>query len=171
MVQTKPGLDNTRIINVNNMLANLALRKGCYFINIREALTKQDGSMIDEYDAQYDGVHFKPHRIPGMEPVSGHAYCLECPQRVYWPESVQDFGKLTGSLSHPLFTTKKKKQESCPFAAEMLRTGTIFRHNTDEMTENVEELHKSIKRLPKFLADYTRKTLKFPPETGNIVLV
>ena len=60
VVQTKPGLDNNRIINVNNMLANLALRKGCYFINIREALTKQDGSMIDEYDAQYDGVHFNP---------------------------------------------------------------------------------------------------------------
>ena len=60
VVQSKPGLDNNRIINVNNMLANLALRKGCYFINIREALTKQDGSMIDEYDAQYDGVHFNP---------------------------------------------------------------------------------------------------------------
>lgn len=60
VVQTRPGLDNNRIINVNNMLANLALRKGCYFVNIREALTKPDGSMVDEYDANYDGVHFNP---------------------------------------------------------------------------------------------------------------
>ena len=60
VVQTRPGLDNNRIINVNNMLANLALTKGCYFVNIREALTKPDGSMVDEYDAEYDGVHFNP---------------------------------------------------------------------------------------------------------------
>lgn len=60
VVQTKPGLDNARIFRVNNMLANLALRKGCYFVNIREALTKPDGSMVDEYDAEYDGVHFNP---------------------------------------------------------------------------------------------------------------
>ena len=60
VVQNKPGLDNGRIFTVNNLLANLALRKGCYFVNIREALTGPDGSMIDEYDAEYDGVHFNP---------------------------------------------------------------------------------------------------------------
>ena len=60
VVQARPGLDNNRIVSVNNLLANLALRKGCYFVNIREALTKADGSMIDEYDAEYDGVHFNP---------------------------------------------------------------------------------------------------------------
>ena len=60
VVQSRPGLDNTRIFNVNNLLANLALRKGCYFVNIREALTNPDGSMIDAYDAEYDGVHFNP---------------------------------------------------------------------------------------------------------------
>lgn len=60
VVQTKPGLDNARIATINDLLANLALRKGCYFVNIREALTNPDGSMVDAYDAEYDGVHFNP---------------------------------------------------------------------------------------------------------------
>ena len=55
---SKPGLDNTRIATVNDLLANMALRKGCYYINIREALTNPaDGSQIDDY-ATKDGVHF-----------------------------------------------------------------------------------------------------------------
>lgn len=58
VVDTKPGLDNARIATVNDMLANMALRKGCYYINIREALTNPaDGSQIDDY-ATKDGVHF-----------------------------------------------------------------------------------------------------------------
>lgn len=60
VVQSHPGLDNARIAAVNDQIANLALRKGCNFVNIREALTNPDGSMIDEYDANYDGVHFNP---------------------------------------------------------------------------------------------------------------
>ncbi|MGN0975089.1 MAG: GDSL-type esterase/lipase family protein [Gemmiger sp.] len=60
VVASKPGLDNARIRTVNNLLANLALRKGCYFINTQEALSNPDGSMIDEYDANYDGIHFNP---------------------------------------------------------------------------------------------------------------
>ena len=60
VVQTRPGLDNARIAAVNDQLANLALRKGCYFVNIREALTKTDGSLIDEYDVGLDGVHLNP---------------------------------------------------------------------------------------------------------------
>ena len=60
VVQVKPGLDNTRIATVNDLLANLALRKGCYFVNIREALTNPaDGSQIDDYQVG-DGVHFNP---------------------------------------------------------------------------------------------------------------
>ena len=31
VVQSKPGLDNTRIATANDLLANMALRKGCYF--------------------------------------------------------------------------------------------------------------------------------------------
>lgn len=58
VVASKPGLDNTRIATVNDLLANMALRKGCYYINIREALTNPaDGSQIDDY-ATKDGVHF-----------------------------------------------------------------------------------------------------------------
>lgn len=57
VVQTKPGLDNARIQTVNDMLANLALRKGCYFVNTREVLANQDGSMVDDYGAN-DGIHF-----------------------------------------------------------------------------------------------------------------
>ena len=60
VVQTKPGLDNARIATVNDLLANLALRKGCYFVNIREVLTNPaDGSQIDDYQVT-DGVHFNP---------------------------------------------------------------------------------------------------------------
>ena len=56
--RVKPGLDNQRIATVNDLLANMALRKGCYYVNIREALTNTaDGSQIDEY-ATKDGVHF-----------------------------------------------------------------------------------------------------------------
>ncbi|MEE0708756.1 MAG: SGNH/GDSL hydrolase family protein [Gemmiger sp.] len=58
VVQSKPGLDNARIATVNDLLANLALRKGCYFVNIREVLTDPaDGSQIDDYQVT-DGVHF-----------------------------------------------------------------------------------------------------------------
>ena len=58
VVASKPGLDNTRIATVNDLLANMALRKGCYYINIREVLTNPaDGSQIDDY-ATKDGVHF-----------------------------------------------------------------------------------------------------------------
>ena len=58
VVASKPGLDNQRIATVNDLLANMALRKGCYYVNIREALTNTaDGSQIDDY-ATKDGVHF-----------------------------------------------------------------------------------------------------------------
>ena len=60
VVESKPGLDNARIATVNDLLANLALRKGCYFVNSREALTNPaDGSQIDDYQVT-DGVHFNP---------------------------------------------------------------------------------------------------------------
>lgn len=59
VVETHPGLDNARIQTVNNMLANLALTHGCYFVNIQEALCNPDGSQIDEYEAA-DGIHFNP---------------------------------------------------------------------------------------------------------------
>ena len=58
-IQAIPGVQETVIYTVNDLLANLALRKGCYFVNIREVLTyPSDGSQIDEYET--DGVHFTP---------------------------------------------------------------------------------------------------------------
>ena len=58
VIESKPGLDNTRIYTVNDLLANLALRKDCYFVNIREVLTNPaDGSQVDDYQVG-DGVHF-----------------------------------------------------------------------------------------------------------------
>lgn len=59
VVETTPGLDNARIQTVNNMLANLALRTGCYFLNIQEALCTPAGDQIDDYSAA-DGIHFNP---------------------------------------------------------------------------------------------------------------
>ena len=56
---TKPGLDNDRLRVVNNLLANMTLRKGCYFVNIAEVLNGPDGSQIDEYAVQY-GIHLQP---------------------------------------------------------------------------------------------------------------
>lgn len=56
---SKPGLDNARIETVNNMLANLALQKDCYFINVTEVLNQADGSQVDEYQTK-DGIHFQP---------------------------------------------------------------------------------------------------------------
>ena len=58
VVQSKPGLDNARIATANDLLANMALRKGCYYVNVREVLTNPaDGSQYDDY-ATKDGVHF-----------------------------------------------------------------------------------------------------------------
>lgn len=59
VVQTKPGLDNARIQQINCRLAQLALEKGCYFIDLQEALTGPDGNQIAEYAAK-DGIHYNP---------------------------------------------------------------------------------------------------------------
>lgn len=55
VVNTTPGLDNDRIRTVNNLLANMALRKGCYFLNLPEIFTNTEGSQLDEYEG--DGIH------------------------------------------------------------------------------------------------------------------
>lgn len=57
VVQSKPGLDNTRIRAINSRLAQLAQEKGCYFIDLQEALTGNDGNQIAEYAAR-DGIHY-----------------------------------------------------------------------------------------------------------------
>lgn len=57
VVTSKPGLDNTRIRQINCRLAQLALEKGCYFIDLQKALTGPDGNQIAEYAAK-DGIHY-----------------------------------------------------------------------------------------------------------------
>lgn len=57
VVNTKPGLDNARIRQINCRLAQLAMEKGCYFIDLQEALTGADGNQIAEYAAA-DGIHY-----------------------------------------------------------------------------------------------------------------
>ena len=57
VVRAKPGLDNARIQQINCRLAQLAMEKGCYFIDLQEALTGPDGNQIAEYAAR-DGIHY-----------------------------------------------------------------------------------------------------------------
>ena len=55
----KPGLYKDRLMRVNDELAALALQKGCYFVNIWEALADENGDLKAEI-AQGDGYHVKP---------------------------------------------------------------------------------------------------------------
>ena len=55
----KPGLYKDRLQRVNDDLAALALTKGCYFVNIWEALADETGDLKAEI-AQGDGYHIKP---------------------------------------------------------------------------------------------------------------
>ena len=52
----QPGLNRERIMRVNNKLAQLAMEKGCYFVNIYDALADENGDLREEYAAA-DGVH------------------------------------------------------------------------------------------------------------------
>ena len=88
VVASKPGLDNTRIAAVNDLLANMALRKGCYYINIREALTNPaDGSQIDDY-ATKDGVHFNAAGYHAWAEYLATHTVWEPPQRLQRREPV-----------------------------------------------------------------------------------
>ena len=82
---SQPGLYKDRIQRVNNQLAALALEKGCYFVNIYEALADENGDLNSEYAAQ-DGVHLKPAAYPVMaEYLAKHtAYAADNP---YMPGS------------------------------------------------------------------------------------
>lgn len=61
LCQTKnyEGLNRDRLCAINDELAAIALEKGCYFINLWEALADENGDLIEEY-AQPDGYHLKP---------------------------------------------------------------------------------------------------------------
>ncbi|MBQ7859295.1 MAG: lipase [Faecalibacterium sp.] len=57
--RTSPGLNKERLQRINDELAALALSKGCYFVNIWEALADENGDLKAEI-AQSDGYHIKP---------------------------------------------------------------------------------------------------------------
>ena len=59
VVQSKAGLENGRIRTVNNSLAQLALEKGCYFVDLQECLADEEGNLRADYAAA-DGIHMNP---------------------------------------------------------------------------------------------------------------
>ncbi len=56
VVSTTPGLYTSRLMEINDALAALALSKDCYFVNLWEALADENGDLIESYDAG-DGIH------------------------------------------------------------------------------------------------------------------
>ncbi|MFI3170509.1 MAG: GDSL-type esterase/lipase family protein [Faecalibacterium sp.] len=56
VVSSKSGLYTARLMEINDELAALALRKGCYFLNLWEVLADEDGNFKSEYAAA-DGIH------------------------------------------------------------------------------------------------------------------
>lgn len=55
----KPGLNNVRLQRINDELAAIAIRKGCYFINLWEPLADSEGNLRADYAAG-DGIHMNP---------------------------------------------------------------------------------------------------------------
>ncbi len=86
----KPGLYKERLMRINDELAALALEKGCYFIDLWEALADENGDLKADI-AQSDGYHIKPagytlwveylrtHTVytPGVAYVPGTSYYIE----------------------------------------------------------------------------------------------
>ncbi|MBU3806669.1 MAG: hypothetical protein H9882_07250 [Candidatus Fournierella pullistercoris] len=60
---TQPGLYRDRINQVNNELAQMAVEKGCYFINLHEILADENGDLRADLAAA-DGVHLKEEAYP-----------------------------------------------------------------------------------------------------------
>ena len=59
VVQEKAGLENNRIRQVNNQLAQMALEKGLYFVDLQECLADEEGNLREDYAAA-DGIHLNP---------------------------------------------------------------------------------------------------------------
>lgn len=77
---SQPGLYKERIERVNNQLAALAQEKGCYFVNLYEALADENGDLRAELAAA-DGVHLKAEAYTVMaEYLARHtAYAADNP--------------------------------------------------------------------------------------------
>ena len=57
--EKKPGLTKERIASVNNRIAEMAVSKGCYYLNVQEILCYDKGYLNWDI-AQKDGIHIKP---------------------------------------------------------------------------------------------------------------
>jgi lysophospholipase L1-like esterase len=53
----KPGLESSHLKAVNEQLAQLADEKGCYFVDLWDAMADGDGNLNADYAAA-DGIHF-----------------------------------------------------------------------------------------------------------------
>lgn len=60
---TQPGLYKERIQQVNNKLAQMAVEKGCYFINLHDVLADENGDLRADLAAA-DGVHLNASAYP-----------------------------------------------------------------------------------------------------------
>ena len=49
-------LTNERITELNGMIAEMAAEKGCFYLNVSEAVADENGCLPDELSA--DGMHF-----------------------------------------------------------------------------------------------------------------
>ena len=56
-VETRPGLEKSKVQAVNVRLAKLALEKGCSFLDLYGAMADENGDLNADY-AESDGVHF-----------------------------------------------------------------------------------------------------------------
>ena len=56
-VETRPGLEKSKVQAVNVRLAKLALEKGCSFLDLYGAMADENGDLNADY-AEGDGVHF-----------------------------------------------------------------------------------------------------------------
>ena len=125
VVASKPGLDNTRIATVNDLLANMALRKGCYYINIREALTNQPDRRL-----RHEGRRpLQCGGLPCLGRISGHPHGLEPPQRLQRREPVlhlRDLKIISGLHKSP---AKCKKHLAGDFFCTFVRKNARFMSN------------------------------------------
>ena len=55
-LEKSPGLSPTRLASINASIRAMCAEKGCYYLNLTEAFTGEDGYLTESY-AQTDGIH------------------------------------------------------------------------------------------------------------------
>ena len=91
--EKKPGLTKERIASVNNRIAEMAVSKGCYYLNVQEVLCYDNGYLNWDI-AQKDGIHIKPEAYRAwLEYLTTHT--------VHKPENQYVGGSPTALLAAP----------------------------------------------------------------------